>query len=208
MSLIELFLKSALIAFSVAIPVGPMAMLCVKYTISNNYKGGIIAGFGIALADVICAGIAGFGVAIIANYIYEYEVILRFFAALLLIFLGVKDMVSPKIIPMNTSKRSFNLIIICWTTFFLTIVNPLTIALYLAVFPAFEIHSLETQGIISIIMGVLMGAMLWWNIFVSLVCYFKKKASLFVIKYAGLVTGFIITIFGLGILFDTLLNVL
>lgn len=206
MSLIELFLKSALIAFTVAIPIGPMAMLCVKYTISHNYKGGISAGLGIALADVVCAGIAGFGVGFIIRLLFEYSAILKVGGGLFLLLLGIKELLTPTIIELRQKFQAKDAVIITWSTFFLTVMNPLTIALYLAVFPAFDIHSLEIAGITSIIIGIFLGAMLWWNIFVSLVCYFKNRASLFLVIYANVANGFIMVVFGLVILVYMLIS--
>ena len=206
--LIELFLKSALIAFTVAIPIGPMAMLCVKYTISHNYKGGISAGLGVALADVVCAGIAGFGVGFIIRFMSEYSAILRIGGGLFLLLLGLKELLKPTVIELKQKFRAKDAALITWSTFFLTVMNPLTIGLYLAVFPAFDIHSLELAGITSIVIGVFLGAMLWWNILVSLVCYFKNRASLFLIKYANIANGFIMSIFGLAILIEVLLSII
>ena len=208
MSLIELFLKSALIAFTVAIPIGPMAMLCVKYTMSHNYKGGISAGLGVALADVVCAGIAGLGVGFIIHFLFEYNTILRVGGGLFLLLLGTKELLKPTAIELEQKFQVKDAVIITWSTFFLTIMNPLTIGLYLAVFPAFDIHSLELAGIVSIVIGVLLGAMLWWNILVSLVCYFKNRVSLFLIRYANIANGFIMIIFGLVILIEVLLSII
>lgn len=206
MSLIELFLKSALIAFTVAIPIGPMAMLCVKYTISHNYRGGISAGLGIALADVVCAGIAGFGVGFIIHFLFEYSAILRVGGGMFIFLLGIKELLKPTVIKLRKKFKAKDAVLITWSTFFLTVMNPLTIGLYLAVFPAFNIHSLEIAGLVSIVTGVFLGAMLWWNIFVSLACYFKNRASLFLIRYANIANGFVMIIFGLVILIEILVS--
>ena len=50
-SLILLFLKSCLIGFIIALPVGPVGILCIRRTLSGRYGASLMMGAGAAAAD-------------------------------------------------------------------------------------------------------------------------------------------------------------
>ena len=47
----SLLLKSALIGASIAAPVGPMSLLCMRRTLARGWQNGLAIGGGIALGD-------------------------------------------------------------------------------------------------------------------------------------------------------------
>lgn len=59
--------KGVLIELSVAAPVGPMAVLCIRRTFSNGRWLGLTSGLGIALAVAFFRGVAAFGLTTISN---------------------------------------------------------------------------------------------------------------------------------------------
>jgi len=50
-----------IIGISIAAPVGPIGLLCVRRTLTQGRAAGIISGLGAATADAIYGCIAGFG---------------------------------------------------------------------------------------------------------------------------------------------------
>jgi len=83
-------------------------------------------------------------------------------------------------------------------TYFLTLSNPLTIIVIGAIFaaggPGKDAGHME---ILTLILGVLVGATSWWLILVTLVNLFRKKIRLKTLWYLNKVTGILIFIFGL-----------
>ena len=61
------FLKGIAAGFVVAIPVGPVAMLCIRRTLATNMKSGYATGLGAAVADTLYAIIAAYGISFIAD---------------------------------------------------------------------------------------------------------------------------------------------
>jgi hypothetical protein len=87
-------LKGIVIGFSIAAPVGPIGVLCIRRTLSNGWASGSISGLGAATADAIYGSIAGFGLTFISNFMVSQEVWLRLVGGVFLCSLGTKIFLS------------------------------------------------------------------------------------------------------------------
>jgi len=56
-----------IIGISIAAPVGPIGLLCVRRTLTQGRAAGLISGLGAATADAIYGCIAGFGLTFISS---------------------------------------------------------------------------------------------------------------------------------------------
>ena len=66
-------LKGLAIGFSLAAPVGPIGILCIRRTLAHGSKRGIIIGLSAASADMVYGIIAAFGVTLISNFIAQEQ---------------------------------------------------------------------------------------------------------------------------------------
>ena len=58
-----LVLRGLIIGFSIAAPVGPIGVLCIRRTLADGRLYGLVSGLGAATADALYGCVAGFGVA-------------------------------------------------------------------------------------------------------------------------------------------------
>ena len=77
MHFIELIVKGIIIGFGVAIPIGPVGVLCIDRTLKYGKKAGIISGLGAALADGIYGVLAVCSVTFVTEFLTPYESIIR-----------------------------------------------------------------------------------------------------------------------------------
>ena len=56
-----LFAKGIVLGLSIAAPVGPMALLCLRTTLAHGRLAGLMGGMGVAAGDVFYASLAAFG---------------------------------------------------------------------------------------------------------------------------------------------------
>jgi threonine/homoserine/homoserine lactone efflux protein len=61
------FLKGLVLGFSIAAPVGPIGILCIRRTLQFGRLSGFFSGLGAATADCIYGIIAAFGLTLISN---------------------------------------------------------------------------------------------------------------------------------------------
>src|SRR4030067_477400 len=69
--------KGLVIGFSIAAPVGPIGVLCIRRTLAEGRISGLISGLGAATADGIYGCIAAFGVRVIMDLLIGQAIWLR-----------------------------------------------------------------------------------------------------------------------------------
>src|SRR5512140_2506793 len=89
-----LFLRGLLIGFSIAAPVGPIGVLCIRRTLANGRVSGLVTGLGAATADGLYGCVAGFGLTFISSLLIDQQMWLRLFGGLFLCYLGLKTLLS------------------------------------------------------------------------------------------------------------------
>src|ERR1035437_1030306 len=136
------FFKGIFIGFAMAIPIGPIGIMCIRKTLTEGRLRGLIIGLGAATADMLYGCVAAFGLTVISNTLYNQRIWIRTIGGMLLIFLGIRTFrahpADPKtIINGSGILRSY------LTTVFLTLTNPLTIFSFIAVFVALGLEHMS-----------------------------------------------------------------
>ena len=198
---VNFFLKGLILGFSIAAPVGPIGILCIRKTLQFGRFSGFFSGIGAALADAIYAIIAAFGLTFIADFILAGQFWLRFIGGGFLLYLGWKTFIAK---PSSQSKNVphmtlFNDFV---STFFLTMTNPMTILSFLAVFAGLGLSSIQGDYVQAseLVLGVFLGSAIWWLTLSEGVTLFRKKVSHNVMTWINRVAGLIIFGFGLAAL--------
>ena len=71
------FLRGLVIGFSIAAPVGPIGVLCIRRTLAGGRLHGLVSGLGAATADASYGAIASFGLTAISGVLVDQQVWLR-----------------------------------------------------------------------------------------------------------------------------------
>jgi threonine/homoserine/homoserine lactone efflux protein len=159
------FFKGFIIGISIAAPVGPIGVLCIRRTLSEGRTSGLITGLGAATADAIYGSIAGFGLTFVSNFLINQQSWLRLIGGLFLCYLGLKTFwTRPTHQVALTDRKGF--IPIFTSTFFLTLTNPMTILSFAAIFAGLGVGSTHGNYVSAAVMvlGVFTGSLLWWYI--------------------------------------------
>ena len=192
-----IFFKGIFIGFAMAIPIGPIGIMCIRKTLTEGRLRGLIIGLGAATADLLYGCVAAFGLTVISNTLFNQRIWIRLIGGALLIFLGIRTFrahpANPKI-PFNSSGmlRSY------LTTVFLTLTNPLTIFAFIAVFVALGLGNMT--GYISastLVAGVFIGSFLWFLSLSSGVIFFRKKLDITGLQWVNRIAGILIIVSGI-----------
>jgi threonine/homoserine/homoserine lactone efflux protein len=194
---ITFLLKGLIIGFSIAAPIGPISVLCMRRTLAEGRVFGLVSGFGAATADMIYGCIAGFGLTLISNFLINQRIWLRFIGGAFLCYLGIKTFLA-KPVEQVVSVKGNSLIGDYASTFFLTLANPMTILSFAAIFAGF---GLATGGGYTsaalLVLGVFIGSALWWLILSGTVSVFRTKFNSHRLQWINRASGVIIAGFGL-----------
>ncbi|MDU2064422.1 MAG: LysE family transporter [Sporomusaceae bacterium] len=190
------FLKGLILGFSIAAPVGPIGLLCIRRTLTQGMAGGFISGLGAATADGFYGAAAAFGLTVISQFFLDQAIILQWFGSFFLVYLGWTTLASK---PGDQAAQGevFSLGRNYLSTFFLTITNPMTILSFGAVFSGLGLGLVNRGGESAVLLvgGVVSGSILWWLCLSCSVAYLKEKISpsrlVWVNRFAGiLLLGF------------------
>ncbi|MCG8579130.1 MAG: LysE family translocator [Bacteroidales bacterium] len=174
-------IDGVIIGISASIPLGPIGVLVIQRTLNKGHLSGFVSGLGAALSDTIYAIIAGFSLSFIVGFIESQLLWIQIFGAIILIALGLKIFTTnPAIQLRKQKKKSTSLLQDFFSTFALTIANPLAVFLFMAFFAGFRVVGSENTGIDNLLLigGVFAGAASWWLILSSLVNLFRSKINL------------------------------
>lgn len=196
---IALFFKGMILGFSIAAPVGPIGILCIRRTLQYGKLSGLVSGTGAAVADAIYAIIAAFGLTMISNFLVAGEYWFQLLGGFFMIYLGGKIFFT-KLIPNRAEVAHKTLLNDFFSVFILTLTNPMTILSFFAVFAAIGLSSINAPffDAFLLVLGVFLGSFAWWFILSEGVALFRGKISdefmLWVNRFAG------VTIFLFGLI--------
>jgi len=207
---ISFLIKGTVIGFSIAAPVGPIGILCIRRSLTKGHLSGFITGMGAASADVVYGVIAAFGLTFISSFLVDQQLWLKIIGMIFLFYLGIKTFLEKPQEKNDGKTKSNGLFSDYLSTFFLTIINPMTILAFAAVFAGLGLG--ETSGnYISasiLVLGVFIGSALWWIILSNGVGVFRKKIKSNILVWVNRISGSIIIGFALVIFASLIKNLL
>src|ERR1035437_5421567 len=124
--------KGFVAGLAIAVPVGPVNVLCASRTLSKGRLSGLISGFGAATADALYGAIAGFSITFLIEFLEREEFWIRVIGGLLLVAIGVMYFRKPAQAP-NLPAGSGTAQSDYVSTLLLTLTNPTTVLSFLAV---------------------------------------------------------------------------
>jgi threonine/homoserine/homoserine lactone efflux protein len=194
----DLFLRGCLIGFSIAAPVGPIGVLCIRRTLADGWVFGLVSGLGAATADAVYGCIAAFGLTFISVALVSHQAWLRLIGGLFLCYLGVRTLFAQPA-EQAAAVREGGLFRAYASTFFLTLTNPVTILAFAAIFAGLGLAEAgggyESAGLL--VLGVFLGSASWWLLLSSVVGAFRTRFSPSGMLWVNRVSGLIIIGFGI-----------
>ena len=191
-------LRGLVIGFSIAAPVGPIGVLCIRRTLAEGRASGLVSGLGAATADAVYGCIAGFGLTFVLSFLVSQQAWFRLAGGVFLCYLGLKTFLGRPAEDTASTKTS-GLLGAYASTLFLTLTNPMTILSFVAVFAGLGVGS-EARDYLSagaLVLGVFVGSALWWLSLSSGVGLFRSRLDLQKLAWVSRVSGVVIIGFGL-----------
>ncbi|HUX60218.1 MAG TPA: LysE family transporter [Ignavibacteriaceae bacterium] len=189
-------LKGIFIGFAMAVPIGPIGIMCIRKTLTEGRLRGLIIGLGAATADLLYGCVAAFGLTYISNAISNEKLWIRLIGGTLLLFLGIKTFRAKPADPKSNIHSSGMLGSYLYTVF-LTLTNPLTIFAFIAVFAALGLgNEVNVFSGSALVIGVFIGSCLWFLSLSSGVTLFRKKLDIIGLGWVNRIAGILIILSG------------
>jgi threonine/homoserine/homoserine lactone efflux protein len=193
----SLFLQGLIIGFSIAAPVGPIGILCIRRTLAEGRAAGFFSGMGAATADALYGCVAGFGLTVVSAFLIEQRFWLQVIGGIFLCYLGARTLRAQP--ATEAAPAGGNGLLASYvSTFFLTITNPMTILSFAAIFAGLGV--VATGGDLAaacwLVLGVFLGSAAWW-LFLSMgASLLRDKVSSAALRWVNRLSGVILLSFG------------
>jgi len=192
------FFKGFVIGFAMAVPIGPVGVLCIRKTLAEGPWRGLVTGLGAATVDSLFAGIAAFGLTLVSDVITRQHFWLSLVGGALLLFLGIRTFRAKRkdpIVPFE-GKGVFGSYV---SSFVLALTNPVTIFAFVAVFAAFGLgHTLSVWSASILVLGVLLGSSAWFLTLGFVAKLFRKKLDSEGLRWVNRVAGILLMLSGVA----------
>jgi threonine/homoserine/homoserine lactone efflux protein len=193
-----LFLRGLIIGFSIAAPVGPIGILCIRRTLAEGRAAGFLSGLGAATADALYGCVAGFGLTVISGFLVDQRFYIQLIGGIFLLALGIKTLRSAPA-ERAAAASGTGLAASYASTLLLTLANPMTILSFAAIFAALGVA--DTGGNLSaaalLVIGVFIGSAAWWLLLSGGVGLVREKLSSGVLRWTNRLSGAILVAFGI-----------
>lgn len=198
----SVYWRGLVMGFSIAAPVGPIGVLCIRRTLAEGRAHGLVSGLGAATADAFYGAIAALGLTVISNVLVAQQFWLRLVGGAFLLYLGVRTLLSrPAERPAQVSAAG-GLLGSYVSTLFLTLTNPMTILSFMAVFAGLWPEGAEhsyAAGLV-LVFGVFCGSALWWFLLSGGVSLFRTRLGNTALLWVNRISGSVILGFALWLL--------
>ena len=198
---ISLFVQGLFIGFVVAVPVGPIGLLCVNRLLSGGAAYGLSSGLGIAAGDALAAAVAALGLILISGFLVNEQLWLRLLSGLFLFYLGFRTFAMRPAQPgISTEEKS--LLGAFTTMFILTFSNPVTVLSFIAIYAGLGVEPLQGYHLSAAVLssGVFVGSSLWWFVLSAGLVLLRERFTYSGLRWIHRVSGVIIAGFGLAVL--------
>ncbi len=193
---LSILLRGFIIGISIAAPVGPIGVLCIRRTLADGRLAGFLSGLGAASADMIYGAIAAFGLSFIMDLLIGQANWLRLLGGIFLIYLGIRTLLSKPAHEAAQTSQQNGLIGAYLSTLILTLTNPLTILSFIGIF-ASMMPTGSSQSPILLVAGVFTGSAFWWMALSLGVGLMREKLKPHHMVWINRLSGIIILSFGI-----------
>lgn len=196
--IIIFLLKGLIIGFSIAMAIGPIALLCLARTIERGRLSGLAIGLGAATADGMYGLVAGFGLTFITSFLTEHDLWIRLVGGIFLLYLGMKIFLSKPNSTRATIKET-GLFKSYLTTVFLTLTSPMTILVFMTIFAGLGTGTELVSDYLSssfLILGVFAGSASFYFLLSFFVAIFRTRMTIKHLSFGSKLSGIIIGVFG------------
>jgi threonine/homoserine/homoserine lactone efflux protein len=195
---LSLFLRGLLIGFSIAAPVGPIGILCIRRTLAEGRASGFLSGLGAATADALYGCVAGFGLTVVSAFLVDQRAWIQLIGGVFLLALGVRTLRSKPAERAAQASAGRGLAGSYLSTLLLTLTNPMTIISFAGIFAALGVA--ETGGSLAaaawLVAGVFAGSAAWWLLLSGGVGLMRDRIASGVLLWVNRASGAVLLAFG------------
>jgi threonine/homoserine/homoserine lactone efflux protein len=201
MNTLLFLLRGIILGVSIAAPVGPIGILCIRRTLIAGRLAGFVLGLGAATADMLYGAVAAFGLGVISSLLVGESLWIHVIGACFLGWLGLRTILTLPAAPSKVAVAATGLVGSYVTTLLLTLTNPTTILSFIAIFAGIGVVATRSGAPVSAeagltVLGIFCGSALWWLTLSGIVNMVRSRFTPEVMRWVNYLSGAILIGFG------------
>ena len=196
-----LFIQGIIIGFTLAVPVGPISLVCIHRTVAAGRLHGIVSGLGVATADTLYAAVAFLGLTAVSGLIIDHQTLFRLLTGIALVLVGIQVFRSvPAAVSAGDGQAPY--LEDYLSLFAIAAANPLTIIFFITILPGFGVVAQGTTLIAAVpfVAGIFIGSTVWWIILCGSLGSVRSRLGTANLRRINRISGILITLFGAAML--------
>jgi threonine/homoserine/homoserine lactone efflux protein len=193
----HIILNGVQIGLLIGLILGPIAVLCIRRSMSDGFLMGVATGLGASGAHIIFGSIAAFGLTAIKNLLISYGAWLKLAGGIYLLYLAYKA--ATKTISAEEEYQAMPYSQALISTFLLNMTNPVVITSYAAFLTMFNVSIAGAREGIQLLLGIFLGNFSVWVGLSALCVYLRTRNSEYseqIVSWVNKGAAVILTIFG------------
>jgi threonine/homoserine/homoserine lactone efflux protein len=190
-----------LLGLAIAVPVGPVGLLCIRRTCRNGAHIGFMSGLGAASMHALYAAIGADGLTLISAFFAHHAAAIRFAGGLFVVYVGLRVPRAPASASANEALARGAASAYVSAALF-TLANPRTIVLCSAFFAAsLPAHGMRNGSSVTLtVAGTFVGSAAWWLVLSVGVGILRLSTDTRTLHALNRVAGAAIALFGIAMI--------
>ena len=186
------------LGLSVALPFGPISLICVQRSIADGFGHGLATGAGAASAQGLFATAALLGRDTVSSELIRWSGPIRWLAAATLLYLGIRTLARRNKSRVNAARAGIPAAYGSSLVFALS--NPMTLLPYLALASGTVVEDAAGQLFSPwSVPGVMVGAVAWYAVLSIVASMFRPGVMQGLVGPLNLLAGSILVVFGIRV---------
>jgi len=197
------FVQGLGVGFAVCIPVGPIAILIMRRTMSEGRVAGFISGLGAATADALVGAIGALFLSFILPILDAHNTAVQFVGGGIVISMGIFLLSTPpKIREVNRPLHERNLLVAYLSTCLLTLSNPITLLSMTTLLVPTGVggHDANYLHAIILVAGIFTASTIWWIFICTCSAWVARKLGNGFLRMLNLIAAIFVITFGVGLI--------
>jgi threonine/homoserine/homoserine lactone efflux protein len=193
---VDPLLKGAVIGFSLAAPVGPIGLLCIRRSLHDGRLAGFVSGLGAATADALYGLVAAFSLTALTDFLLGYRTALQLLGGVFLLYLGLTTLRARAPQP-AADRPAPNLLAAYFSTLIFTATSPVTILAFVGIFAGLGVAIPDAFSALRLVLGVFLGSTAWWLILSTTASRLGRRLQSGGLRLLNVVAGSLLLAFAL-----------
>jgi threonine/homoserine/homoserine lactone efflux protein len=192
----DFLLAGLLVGFSIAVPIGPMSLLCIQRTLASGAGIGISTGLGAATVNIAYGAVILLGLDWLSPWMASGQRLLSALGGLFLLWSAARVLMRRR-----TMQEPDNAVASPLAAYGSAVVfnatNPMALILILALLtPIVGLSAPALSDAVLLLLGMFTAATTWWVCLCGGVTLLRARLSSTVLGYVNQATGLLLTIYG------------